>query len=238
MSSLSIVMIACLLLAINSVESKVLKIPVPSPDEFRLPIHRESSDCKKTCGKDAIEPLNALQKLELELYSMETSKITDKKAFVDNPDNQQSIVTLTPAQEEEILANYGDLFASTTEIEDRMKLREEAMASAADSENKGELVNSSRKKRASTTRVCPALQVYEALTLALTELNILVQVIQIPGVDYRQWFLQESCQYASSVVADADCATTDRLVQALIIDLNSGNIQYEWIRVRSCVSFV
>ena len=62
-------------------------------------------------------------------------------------------------------------------------------------------------------------------------------MIQIPGVD-GQWFLQESCQHNNSQVADVECGVTDRLVQALIIDLSSYNIQYELIKVRSCVAFV
>lgn len=232
---LSIVMIACLCMAMNLAESKSLRIPVRSPWADRKAEIQDANECKKTCGREAIDPFNDIQKMELELYTMQTEHIVNKKEYVDNQDNQRDIVTLTSEQQQEILASYGDLFATTEQIESKIKLREEAMASEV--ADNGE-TNNQRKKRAATTRVCPAVQVYEALKLALTEYNILVQVIQIPGVDSYQWFLQESCQHDTSQVADAECGETDRLVQALIIDLSSYNIQYEWIKVRSCVAFV
>ncbi|XP_072030353.1 uncharacterized protein [Amphiura filiformis] len=234
-----VVFVVCLVLcSVQPGLSAVDKIIVPSNNRIPEVSHDAAGGPETcTCSSEDVGKLTPLQKLQVELntYDLPT-EIDELEEWLKDPANQKPIVTLTSGQKQKIQKNFGETFKSKVEMEDSLKISEEA-----DVDNKAPTSikpGSSRKKRDSGARVCPAVESYEALVLAIDSNNRLVQVVQIPEEDAEQWFLQESCQHASSPVTVATCANTDRLVNAYIIHLATGNMQYGNIKVHSCVGYV
>ncbi|XP_022110265.1 uncharacterized protein LOC110989883 [Acanthaster planci] len=126
------------------------------------------------------------------------------------------IVTLTPAQRDQILAQYGDYFSRADELP---------------------TLRQSRSVQ-TQTNICPRQEHWEDLTLALTNDDELIQVVQFPETDDKQWILTERCtQNYCSFVSNCACSTNTRLVRAFVISLDQSVVARKFIKVYCCAAY-
>ncbi|XP_072038745.1 uncharacterized protein [Amphiura filiformis] len=160
--------------------------------------------------------LTSLQRREVE---RERSFITQLKCLenFERADPQilrREIVQLTPGQKTDILTYYRSYFQSAVSLPNIPK----------------------RSKRG--LRLCPRQQTWDDLYLALTDDDELIQVVQFPETDDRQWYLNERCaQPTCNQVANCICKQTYRLVRALVIRYEGNEddrVAEKYIKVYCC----
>ncbi|XP_038067337.1 uncharacterized protein LOC119737218 [Patiria miniata] len=125
------------------------------------------------------------------------------------------IVTLTPAQQSQILSRFGNYFTSAEDLPP--------------------ITHVGAREKRSDISICPRVEHWDALLLGLTNDDELVQVVQFPGD--TQWVLDESCaQTACNFVSNCGCTAHTRLVRATVISFDQSVVAEKYIKVYCCVA--
>ncbi|XP_077993694.1 uncharacterized protein LOC144447521 [Glandiceps talaboti] len=92
-----------------------------------------------------------------------------------------------------------------------------------------------RASSSNSARVCEATTGLKALVLALNSTGHLVQLVQFPEKDQRQWIFQEKCvrNVCTGVTGSCSCEEELSEVNALVIDLRTGQLVDTWINAHS-----
>ncbi|XP_033634555.1 uncharacterized protein LOC117295879 [Asterias rubens] len=129
------------------------------------------------------------------------------------------IVTLNSEQKSKILSRYGNYFHDPD--------RTPPIPSTT-------IPPHHREKRSSSVNVCPREELWDALVLALTDDDELIQVIQI--ADATQWILMERCaQTHCNFVSSCQCTHHTRLVRAAVISFDQSQVVERYIKVYCCI---
>ncbi|XP_038067374.1 uncharacterized protein LOC119737247 [Patiria miniata] len=127
------------------------------------------------------------------------------------------IVTLTPAQQSQILSRFGNYFTSGEDLPP--------------------ITHVGAREKRSAVSICPRVEQWDALVLGLTNDDELVQVVQFPDTGDTQWILDERCaQTECSFVSHCGCTAHTRLVRAAVISFDQSVVAEKYIKVYCCVA--
>ncbi|XP_033113338.1 uncharacterized protein LOC117113934 [Anneissia japonica] len=150
--------------------------------------------------------------------------------------DDMAIKSSTMATENGSMAtDSGNMTTKDISIEDRVtETKGNSMPADADKDQK----HSNRTARSPSVfiNVCPVIESWSDLNLAVTENNELVQIIQGPQMFQKQWFLEERCRRSESpVVPNISCIRSFRLVRAVVIFLDIETpLSTQLVKVEGC----
>ncbi|XP_077992446.1 uncharacterized protein LOC144446535 [Glandiceps talaboti] len=155
--------------------------------------------------------------------SRETIERYEKNPTLVKQNQFSTIVPLTQDQQAKILREYPYFFKAQTRSDGDISFRQSASNTGAEIPQENGI------------RVCPVSTDWQAITLAITPENQLVQVVQLPDVMYEQLVFEETCTTTTcNGVANSVCAAVPRYVRAVVIDLVTNGITITDITVHCC----
>ncbi|XP_070539827.1 uncharacterized protein [Ptychodera flava] len=139
---------------------------------------------------------------------------------------EKEFIALTVDQQKQIFRQYGQFFKTSTPSQDFSRTSSNARMSIDVMQENG-------------VRVCPVSTEMRAITLALTSDSELVQVVQLPDLQYQQLVFEEQCLNTNCHgVLNSRCVAVPRFVRACVIDLSTNKITMTDIQVECCACHV
>ncbi|PIK48970.1 hypothetical protein BSL78_14148 [Apostichopus japonicus] len=83
--------------------------------------------------------------------------------------------------------------------------------------------------------VCPSTSVYEDILFTVNDINEVLQMIQMES--FEQWVLNETCDSTSGNVVGTVCLERERLIDAVVINLETSDTTFEQIKVFCCSAY-